>query len=167
MDGPQGFAKAREAVSGENIAGNEVPQRGVAVESGQGLIGEVSPVLLIQSLGGRIDGRQVIFGDHFFVFAHEPVFRMDHFETFRPAAHFAEADDVFAPGEPLLLTLIEIEKAPNINVSIGKYTDQDSHLSAKLTRSRYGRMLIIKAKIPTRKSFKECYADGTIRITHC
>jgi len=42
--------------------------------------------------------------------------------------------------------LIEIEKAPTMNVSKGKYTDQDSHLSAKLTRSRYGMMLITKEK---------------------
>lgn len=57
-----------------------------------------------------------------------------------------------------IIFLIEIERAPNMNVSIGKYTDQDSHLSAKLTRNPAGGMLIIKAKTPTRKSFKACYA---------
>jgi hypothetical protein len=94
---------------GQHIPGQVIhQQRRFGLDTVQGLGDQVPQAILLQTLGGRIDGRQGLFHRH--VLADSPILRVHHFQTAPTTPGFAETTQADITLEVFYLGTGEMEE---------------------------------------------------------
>ena len=159
----QGLRQGRQVQRLQDLRRQPFLQTRRRVEPFQGLLGQTAQSELMQSLGGGIDGGQVLLAVRREIRGNRRVFGMDHLQGDRPAAHLAETAQPLATLQSLVLLGGKMEEAQR--QAAGAVTDADQQHSASAALHLAVQHLAVHHHLVTGTQRADGHDLGTVLIT--